>query len=389
MKERYIVHVDMDAFFAAIEQRDNPLLRGKPVIVGADPDHGKGRGVVSTCSYEARSFGIHSAMPISIAYKRCPRGIYLRTDMKRYSIESEHIYEIFYDFSPNIEPVGIDEAFIDITGSFHLFGTPRDTCFKIKEKIKSETGLTASIGLAPIKMAAKIASDLKKPDGFVEVTADGLLDFLWPLKLEKLWGVGKVSGKIFNQMGIYTIGDLAGSDPNIIAERTGKGGLHLRELANGIDSREVEASSEAKSVSNEVTFEKDTNDYERLVSALMALSEKVSTRLRGDFLRGRTISVKIRISGFKTYTRAITVEHATNFTDEIYKHAKQLFDGFYTGKQKIRLVGVKVSKLESSWTRSYLFENKENSKKETLHNAVSAINRRFGDRFIWRARGQV
>ena len=178
-KQRYIVHVDMDAFFAAIEQRDNPSYRNKPVIVGADPKRGKGRGVVSTCSYEARKFGIHSAMPISTAYRKCPQGIFLPVDMEKYAQVSEEVCGVLCEFSPLVEPVGIDEAFLDITSSYHLFGSPRETCLRLKMRIKEETSLVASVGLAPAKMVAKIASDLKKPDGFVEVTQEGLFDFLF------------------------------------------------------------------------------------------------------------------------------------------------------------------------------------------------------------------
>ncbi|MCX5715697.1 MAG: DNA polymerase IV [Candidatus Omnitrophica bacterium] len=198
--EKLIVHVDMDAFFAAIEQRDNPELRGRAVVVGADPKAGKGRGVVSTCSYEARRFGIHSAMPISAAYKRCPDAAYLPVDIPKYSRVSRQIYKILYEFTPDIEPVGIDEAFLDITGSFHLFKTPLNTCLLLKAGIKEKTGLTASLGLAPTKTAAKIASDLKKPDGMVEVKPEGLLDFLWPLEIRRLWGLGAKTEQILNGM---------------------------------------------------------------------------------------------------------------------------------------------------------------------------------------------
>ena len=193
---KYIVHVDMDAFFAAVEVRDDPALRGKPVIVGADPAAGFGRGVVATCSYEARKFGVHSAMPISRAWRLCPQGVYLRPDMKKYCRESKKIFDILTTFTPAVEMTGLDEAFLDITASFHLFGTPAQTCRKIKERIKKETGLTASIGLAPTKLAAKIASDLKKPDGFVVVEPDRLLDFLKPLDAARLWGVGKQTAEI-------------------------------------------------------------------------------------------------------------------------------------------------------------------------------------------------
>jgi len=211
---KYIAHIDMDAFFAAIEQRDNIGLRGKPVIIGADPKAGMGRGVVSTCSYEARRFGVCSAMPISTAYRKCSHGIFLPVDMKKYGAVSESIYEALYDFTPHVEPVSIDEAFLDISGSYRLFGTPQQTCLLIKECIKEKTGLTCSIGLAPTKMSAKIASDLKKPDGFVYVERERLLEFLWPLDISRIWGLGKKSEKILRAMSINSIGDIALKDVN-------------------------------------------------------------------------------------------------------------------------------------------------------------------------------
>jgi DNA polymerase IV len=259
-KRRYIVHVDMDAFFAAIEQRDDPRYRAKPVIVGALPKDGKGRGVVSTCSYEARRFGIHSAMPIREAYRKCPQGIFLPVNMEKYEEVSRRIHGLLYSFTPDIEPVGIDEAFLDITGSYHLFGTALQTCLSIKKSIKEKTGLTASCGLAPTMMAAKIASDLKKPDGMVEVEDEGLLGFLWPLDVRKLWGLGPKLESALNNMGIKTIGDLAKRDVRDIESLLGKNGRHLWELSNGIDERTVETSSEAKSFSGETTFERDTSD---------------------------------------------------------------------------------------------------------------------------------
>ena len=244
-KRRCIIHVDMDAFFASVEQRDDPALRGRPVVVGSDPKAGKGRGVVSTCSYEARKYGIHSAMPISIAYKKCPQAVFLPVDMEKYAEASAKIHEILYSFSPDIEPISIDEAFLDITGSYHLFGTPVETCRLIKEKIKKYTGLTASIGLAPTKMAAKIASDLDKPDGLVEVTEEKLLDFLRPLDVRKIWGLGPKCEAELQRLGIQTIGDLARMDPDHLTGTFGKVGLEFWRLANGIDERPVETEPEA------------------------------------------------------------------------------------------------------------------------------------------------
>lgn len=388
-KRRYIVHIDMDAFFAAIEQRDNPAYRLKPVVVGADPKGGRGRGVVSTCSYEARRYGIHSAMPISIAYRKCPHAIFLGVDMDKYSAVSDRIYSILYKFTPDIEPVSIDEAFLDITGSYHLFRTPIETCLLIKKEIKKETGLIASCGLAPTKMAAKIASDLKKPDGMVEVPEEGLLGFLWPLSVRKIWGLGEKTEKILNSMGIYTIGDLAKRDPKEIAPIFGKNGEELLNLANGMDERPVLTEGEAKSISNENTFESDTIDKEKVKGVLMALSEKVSGRLRHENLKARTITLKIRLKGFRTYTRSATLLDPTNFTDMIYKEIARLYDGFEYRDAPVRLVGVKATNFSSSYFRVGLFEEETSGKLEKTHKAIDMITRRFGEGSIYRAGGRL
>jgi len=384
-KRRFIVHVDMDAFFAAIEQRDNAALRGKPVVVGSDPKGGKGRGVVSTCSYEARKFGIHSAMPISIAYHKCPHAVFLPVDMEKYSAASAQIHRIFYDFTPDIEPVSIDEAFLDITGSYHLFGTPLETCLSIKSRIKAETGLTASVGLAPTKMAAKIASDLKKPDGMVEVAPEGLLEFLRPLDIRKLWGLGEKSEKIFRDMGINTIGDIARTGPERMQALFGKNGIYFWQLANGIDDRGIETVREARSISNEFTFEQDTDDQEKIKSALLALCEKVSDRLRSEMLKGRTITLKIRLQGFLTYTRAYTMDHSTNHLDDIYVKIKGLYDNFDREMKKVRLIGVKVSNLSPANFMDSLFAENGSEKNEKIHKAVDVIKDKYGSGSIYRA----
>lgn len=384
-KRRFIVHVDMDAFFAAIEQRDNADLQGKPVVVGSDPKGGKGRGVVSTCSYEARKFGIHSAMPISIAYRKCPHAVFLPVDMEKYSSVSTQIHKIFYDFTPDIEPVSIDEAFLDITGSYHLFGTPLETCMLIKSRVKKETGLTASIGLAPTKMAAKIASDLKKPDGMVEVTPEGLLEFLRPLDIRKLWGLGEKSERTFREIGINTIGDIAGIDPERAQALFGKNGIYFWQLANGIDDREIETAREAKSISNEFTFEQDTDDQEKIKSALLALCEKVSDRLRSEALKGRTITLKIRLQGFLTYTRAYTMADSTNHVDDIYMNIRGLYNDFDREMKKVRLIGVKVSNLSPANFKDSLFAENGSEKSEKIHKAVDVIKDKYGSGSIYRA----
>jgi len=384
-KERFITHVDMDAFFASVEQRDDPGIRLKPVIVGSDPKRGKGRGVVSACSYEARKFGIHSAMPISEAYRLCPDGVFLPVDIDKYSRISGEIYDVLYSFTPDIEPVGIDEAFLDITGSHHLFGGPVETCRLIKSKIKNDTGLTASIGLAPNKTAAKIASDLKKPDGLVEVTAKGLLGFLRPLPVGKLWGLGKKSSEALNHIGVLTIGELAGCAPRKIREILGKNGEVFHAIANGIDDDPVVSEGEAKSVSNELTFDLDTAKKDKIASALMHLSEKVSSRLRKERIKCRTVTLKIRLGDFTTRTRSLTLKRATNLTDELYITVFELYNAFDCGMKKVRLVGVKASGLSGMTEEKELFENEIDRKRESVDLGMDRIKAKFGSGSIYRA----
>ena len=384
-KERFIVHADMDAFFASVEQRDDPGIRLKPVIVGSDPKRGKGRGVVSACSYEARKLGVHSAMPISEAYRLCPDGVFLPVDIDKYSRVSGEIYEALYSFTPDIEPVGIDEAFLDITGSHHLFGGPIETCRLIKAKIRSDTGLTASIGLAPNKAVAKIASDLKKPDGLVEVTADGILGFLHPLPVGKLWGLGKKSSKALNNIGIFTVGDLAKTASRKIKEVLGNNGDAFLSIANGIDDDPVESDRETKSVSNELTFDVDTGRKDKIASALMYLSEKVSSRLREEQIKCRTVTLKIRLGDFTTRTRSFTLWRATNLTDELYNKVFELYNEFDCGDKKVRLVGVKASGLSGSVVEKELFETEIGKKRESVDLGMDKIKSKFGNGSIYRA----
>lgn len=379
-----IAHVDMDAFFAAVEQRDDPSLRGKPVIVGADPKGGQGRGVVAACSYEAREFGIHSAMPISNAYRRCPHGFFLRGDMKKYAAVSRQVFKILERFSPDIEPISIDEGFIDLTASFQLFGTPEETCKQIKAVIKQETGLTASIGLAPNKMTAKIASDLDKPDGLVIVRSCDLLSFLAALPVEKLWGVGKSTLAGLRKIGIKTVGDLAQRDKKQMVDRFGKLGIHLWKLARGIDPRAVRPNEMVKSIGNERTYPADETDVKKIENTLMFLSEKVSRRLRKAGYKGRTITLKIRFADFKTYTRAVSLRHPTNFVEDIYRNVLQKAHEFPLGKNPVRLIGVSVSNLDAAEKQADLFADVEPAakKKEQLHTALDEIKDRFGESAI-------
>lgn len=382
---RYILHVDMDAFFAAVEQRDRPELKGKPVIVGADPQGGKGRGVVSTCSYEARKFGVHSAMPINEAYRRCPNGIFVPPRGRLYGEVSKRIFEILNGFSDRVEPLSIDEAFLDITYTVPLFKSPLNLARELKNKIYQQEELIASVGIAPNKFLAKIASDLEKPDGLVIVNEQQIENFLYPLDISKMWGIGIKSVDKFHRWGIHTIGDLAAIPKEVLERRLGKGGLHLYQLAHGIDRRDVVTGSGVKSVSNEVTFNTDTNDEETMVKTLFRLSEKVGYRLRKQNLKGKTIHLKLRYAGFETLTRNRTIEHMTANTECIYQTVRELFDRNYQAGRKVRLLGVGVSgfKQNDSGQLSIFDLNKTDTGK--LDTLEDRIKEKFGSKAVLRA----
>lgn len=391
--KRVIVHVDMDAFFAAVEQLLRPELRGKPVIVGADPKGGKGRGVVSTASYEARIYGVRSAMPISEAYRLCPRGIYLPPNGKLYSQYSRQLFEILNRFSPQIQPVSIDEAFLDVTGSVHLFGSIRRLGEEIKRQIHAVTGLTASVGIAPSKSVAKIASDIQKPDGLTIVAPEEVQEFLDALPVSKLWGVGKKSVETLSRMGIRSVRDLREYPLEVLEQKFGVVGEHFFRMARGIDEREVHEDDEIKSVSHETTFEIDQSDRELLLSTLLALAEQVSSRLRKYGLRGKTVQIKLRFQDFSTFTRHKTLSHYTNLTEEIFTVSKSLFEQFdktgveRTGALKpVRLIGVGLSQLVSEKGMQTSFWDVENERKVRLEKAMDQIQEKFGKSVITHAR---
>ncbi len=385
--KRHILHVDMDAFFAAVEQREHPEFQGKPVIVGADPKEGKGRGVVSTCSYEARKFGIHSAMPIMHAYKRCPHGIYVPPNGKLYSQVSKDIFKIFYEFTDLIEPLSIDEAFLDIRGSIKLLGPPKKIGEKLKYRIYQDQALTASVGIAPNKFVAKIASDLDKPNGLVIVDEDKIESFLQPLPLKRMWGAGKKTIEKLNKDGIHTIGDLAKYPRELLEKKYGKTGVHFFKLARGIDDRSVVPEHTIKSVSNEYTFDEDVFDIDLITKTLIRLSEKVAYRMRKQGLRGRTIHLKLRYEGFETITRNKTIDHQTANTETIHKIINELFHTNYNRDRKVRLLGVGVSGFEQKSAQQLsLFEDgiREESK---LDEVEDLVRKKFGKNAISRAEG--
>jgi nucleotidyltransferase/DNA polymerase involved in DNA repair len=345
MVPRTILHVDMDAFYAAVEQRDRPELRGKPVIVGADPRGGQGRGVVATASYEARRFGVASAMPISKAWRLCPHGAYVPPDMGKYARVSDEVMEILGRYTDCLEPISIDEAFLDVTGSRRAFGDGETIARSLKEAIRAETALTASVGVAPSKLVAKIASDLRKPDGLVVVAPGGEAALLAPLPVRRLWGVGPKMEEVLARLGVATIGDLARLDPSRLEHRLGTHGHDLLRLAQGIDDRPVVADREAaKSIGHETTFDVDTADLPRLRQTVLDLSDSVAARLRAHGVRGRTVTLKYRDEDFATITRAETMPTPTDAGNRIFEVAWRLFEKAH-GRRRVRLLGVSLSGL--------------------------------------------
>lgn len=381
---RKILHIDMDAFFAAIEQHDNPDYRGKPVIVGGDPHS---RGVVSTCSYEARKFGVHSAMPLREALRRCPQGIFTPVRGWRYAEVSRMIMKIMNQYTPLVEPLSLDEAFLDLTGSEALFGPAEKIAAEIVERIKTEVGLSASAGLAPNKFLAKLASDLKKPHGFVIITKDNMAEILEDLPVRKIWGVGPKTEAQLNGMGIRTIGMLRRMDPDHLFKKLGNTGLELYRLAYGLDERLVEPNEENKSVGHEITFQTDTADREFLAGVLLWLTEQVARRLRRNNLKGRVITVKIRDHNFKTLTKRVTLKEATDFEEEIYKEALYLAGNVQWGAGKVRLLGVSVSGFdkEESLQMGLFSELEQRPKDENLaklHQTMDQLRDKFGEGIV-------
>lgn len=382
---RQILHIDMDAFFAAVEQRDHPELLGKPVIVGADPKKGKGRGVVSTCSYEARKFGVHSAMPISKAYKLCPHGFYVPPNGKLYSQVSKEIFNIFYDFSDLVEPLSIDEAFLDISGCIDLFGSAEKLARKLKQRIVDDQQLVASIGIAPNKFIAKIASDLEKPDGLVIVTEDKINEFLHPLDISKLWGAGKKTIEKFRNFGINTIGDLSQFPLDVLERKFGKLGEHFYRLSRGLDNRPVSSEHGVKSVSNEITFSEDVNDTELIRQTLFKLSEKVGYRLRKKALKGKTIHLKLRYYDFDTITRNLTIKFLTSNTENIFSIVNELFEKNYIKGRKVRLIGVGLSGFTDEIGHQLSLFEKSIDQNSTIDTLEDLIKEKYGKNVISRA----
>ena len=378
---RTILHVDLDAFFAAVEQRDHPEWRGKPLVVGMGGAND--RGVVSAASYEARAFGVHSAMPIRTAKRLCPDCLFVPVRGAAYQAASRAVMAILRRFTPLVEPISIDEAFLDVTGSQLLFGDGESIARRIKDTIRDELSLTASVGVAATKLVAKIASDLRKPDGLVVVEPGTEARFLAPLPISRLWGVGPSTAVALRDFNVATIGDLAALDRTALVRRFGKHGASLVDRAHGVDPAPVDDPDSAKSVSHEHTFDEDTSDAEALERTLLAMAEGVSGRLRHAGIKAGTVTVKVRDSGFNTITRQRTLAEPTDMTEPIWRTALELARPEMRGK-RIRLLGVGTSGFGER-EQLGLFEVGDARRRRVVE-AADEVRERFGTRAITRAR---
>jgi nucleotidyltransferase/DNA polymerase involved in DNA repair len=375
---RTILHVDLDAFYAAVEARENPALAGRPVVVGADPRGGRGRGVVAAASYEARAFGIHSAMPISQAYRRCPQAVFLPPRMRLYAAVSARFMAILARYTDLLEPLSVDEAFLDVSASRALFGDGEAIARRIKHQVRAEEGLTASIGVAPSKFLAKIASDLRKPDGLVVVPSDGVADFLDTLPVHRLWGAGPRALAGFRQLGAATIGAVARLPRERLVETFGEAlGGHFHALASGEDPRAVVPGRRRKSVGHETTFLEDVRDRAVVRRTLLELVEEVGRRLRRAGLRGQVVHLKLRSADFTTVTRQETLAAPADTTDAIWPAAERLLRKADTGAQAIRLIGVSLSLFDGE-AQMALFEPPGADRARRVARAVDSLVDRFG-----------
>ena len=381
---RAILHCDLDAFYASVEQRDHPEYRGKPVIVGGLAHE---RGVVSAASYEARAFGVRSAMPLRMAARLCPHGTFVRGDPERYAEASDAVMALFLEHTPLVQPISLDEAFLDVTGTAHLFGGPVAIANGLKRLSRERLGLVLSVGVASNKLCAKVASDLRKPDGLVVVAPGTEAAFLAPLPLSRLWGVGPKTREVLEGWGLRTIGDLASFDLAALDARFGEHGTTIADRARGIDDGTVEPWEAAKSMSHEHTFDRDTLDATEIERMLLRLSEGVGKRLREASVRARTISLKLRVAPFETRTRQRTVAQATNDDLTIYRIARALLrdalseDRDHGRVSPVRLIGVQASGLVEG-EQLGLFDAARASR---LNAALDAVRKRFGDDALDRA----
>ncbi len=387
MAPRSILHLDLDAFYASVEQLDDPSLRGRPVIVGG-PSR---RGVVCAASYEARRFGVHSAMPTARARRLCPDGVFLRPRFHRYSELSARIFDVYRRYTPLVEPLSLDEAFLDVTASRALHGTGVAIAREIKAAVRSECGLAVSAGVAEVKLAAKIATDLGKPDGLVEVPAGGVAAFLAPLPASRLWGVGKVTEEALRKLGVGTIGDIARLPEVALAAAVGAShARHMKALAVGDDPREVVPDEAAKSIGAEDTFGEDLTGRAALETELLAQAVRVGRRLRAAGLAGRVVTLKVKYADFEAVTRRTTLERATADDGEIHAAARALLDRVDAGRP-VRLTGISVSGFPEEGAPGQLglfgdgAAGREADRRRALHAALDAISARHGRGAVVRA----
>lgn len=381
MQSRQILHLDMDAFFAAVEQHDDPSLIGKPVLVGG----ASRRGVVAASSYEARKFGVYSAMPMVTALRRCPHAIVVSPTRGRYSEVSAQIFAVFKRYTPLVESLSIDEAFLDVTECRSLFGDGETIARRIRKEVRRETGLTVSAGVAPSKFVAKIASDLDKPDGLVVVPPDGVTAFLTPLPIERMWGVGKVAAQRLHSAGFDTLGDLARADPEHLESLLGIWGRHVHRLARGEDNRDVHPGHAAKSIGHEDTFEVDYTTIAELEKHLLGQAQRVAHRLCKNDLCGTVVQVKLKYSDFKLLTRQLKLPEPIDDTDSIFDAARDLLQRFPRRNKGVRLTGVSVAGLRPGPPPRTLFPDPTKQRREKIQAVTDAILDRFGSHGITRA----
>ena len=383
MSESTILHVDMDAFFASVEERDNPALKGKAVVVGTGV-----RGVVSAANYEARKFGIHAAMPVGRAKRLAPHAIFVPPNMSRYSEVSSHIMEIFRSVTPLVEPLSLDEAFLDVTGAKRLLGDGREIAKQIRAKVEASEGITCSVGIATTKFIAKLASGRCKPNGMLEIAEDRVLEFLHPLPVNAIWGVGPKTNEELQKLGLRTVADIANTPRQTLIRALGEAaGASLYELSWGRDYRDVEPEEVDKSISAAETFDTDTEDQEIVLRELLRLTEKATYRMREKDFSARTISIKVRFADFKTISRSKTVPLAISATHEVFEVVKALFLGLKLDRARIRLVGVSLDGLEDGIDASeqLILGERENGWRQATA-AIDKASARFGQGSVRPAR---
>lgn len=373
---RQIIHLDMDAFYAAVEQRDRPELRGRPVIVGGSRE----RGVVSACSYEARPFGVRSAMSMARALALCPQAAVLPVRMGRYREVSGQVFAIFARYSDRIEPLSIDEAFIDVTGCERLLGPSAEIAARIRDEVRRETGLAVSAGVAPNKFLAKLASEAAKPDGMKLLRAEEMDRFLLPLPVSRLWGVGRVTAERLERLGLRTVADLRGVTKERLVRLFGSAGEHLFHLCRGEDDRPVAEGEAMKSLGHEETFERDLAHPEAIRLELLDLAERVGRRLRRHNVTGRTLTLKVRFADFSTVTRSVTFSEGTDHGPEILRHAEALLARTEAGRRPVRLLGISLSHLQlREGGQQSLFGREERERSASLDRAMDLLKDRFGE----------